>query len=210
MVIDTFNGMSVIALPSSPAPKSVQMEMNNVVAAPTSPFTGSTLQTLAWSGGDYWTAQIALPKLRPHEIATWNAFLAECRGRLNAFLLGDSSYKGAQGNPQGVPVVSGAQSPMATILSTKGWTPNSFRLLLPGDYLQVGYRLHRVLDVVNSDSSGHASISIWPSLRDPLTDGQGIVLNNPRSLFRMQDNKQTMLVDETRLGATSFNVVEAR
>lgn len=211
MVIDTFQGVSIIALPASPAPKSIQLEMNSMVAAPTNPFTGSTLQVTQWSGGDFWTAQIALPKLRPGvEIATWNAFLAECRGRLNTFLLGDSSYRGALGNPQGVPVVNGAQSPMAQTLNTKGWTPNSFRLLLPGDYLQVGYRLHRVLDVVNSDSSGNATINIFPSLRDPLTDGQTIVLNNPVGLFRMTDNKQTMLVDETRMGGTSFNVMEAR
>lgn len=210
-VIGTFQGVSIIALPTSPAPKQIQLEMNNIVAAPTNPFTGSTLQVLQWPGGDYWTAQIALPKLRSGtELATWNAFLAECRGRLNTFLLGDSSYRGPLGNPEGLPVVNGAQSPMAQTLNTKGWTPNSFRLLVPGDYLQVGYRLHRILDVVNSDSSGNATISIFPSLRDPLTDGQEIILNHPVGLFRMADNKQTMLVDETRMGGTSFNVVEAR
>lgn len=210
-VIGTYNGVSIIELPSTPAPKQVQLEMNNLVAAPNNPFTGAPLQVLAWPGGDYWTAQIALPKLRRGtEVATWAAFLAECRGRMNTFLLGDSSYKGVQGHPLGVPVVNGAHSPMATALNVKGFTASRYRHLLPGDYLQLGYRLHRVLNVVNSDSSGHANISIWPSLRDPLTDNQSINLNAPVGLFRMADNKQSVLVDETLMGAVSFNVVEAR
>lgn len=210
-IIATFAGANIIAIPTSPAPRQVQLEMNNIVAAPTNPFTNSTLQTTQWPGGDYWTGQIALPKLRPgEEIATWNAFLAECRGKLNTFLLGDASYKGPLGNPQGLPLVNGAQSPMAGVLLTKGWHPSLFRHLVPGDYLQVGYRLHRVLSVVNSDSTGSASISIWPSLRDALTDGQAIILNRPKGLFRMAENKQSMMVNETGLGATSFNVVEAR
>lgn len=210
-IIGTYNGVSILALPNTPAPKQIQLTMNNIVAAPTNPFSGSTLQVLAWPGGDYWSGQIALPRLLPGvQIATWAAFLAECRGKLNTFLLGDSSYKGPCGHVQGIPVVDGAQQPMATTLNTRGWTPNCFRLLLPGDYLQVGYRLHRVLEPVNSDANGKATISLWPSLRDPLTDGQQITLNKPVGLFRMADNKQSVTIDETHLGAVSFNVVEAR
>jgi hypothetical protein len=210
-IIGTFNGASIIALPSSPAPKQIQLEMNNIVAAPTNPFTGSTMQVLAWPGGDWWTAQIALPQLRPGEqVGTWQGFLAECRGKLNVFMLGDSSYQSPRGTAKGQPLVNGAQSPMAITLNTKGWTPNSYRLLLTGDYLQVGYRLHRVLDTVNSDANGDATISIFPSLRDPLTDGEQIILNNPKGLFRMQENKQSMLIDVSHMGGCSFNVVEAR
>ncbi|MFC6644135.1 hypothetical protein ACFQBQ_00720 [Granulicella cerasi] len=210
MVIDTFQGVSVLAFPTSPAPKQIELTMNNVVAAPTNPFTGSTQQVLAWPGGDFWSAQIAMPKLTPQQIPTWQGFLAECRGKLNTFLIGDPSYKHPQGTVKGVPVVNGAQSAMATTLSTKGWTPNSYRLLLPGDYLQVGYRLHRVIDVVNSDANGDATISLWPSLREAVTDGQAIILNNPRGLFRMSDNKQSITIDETRYGALTLTVVEAR
>jgi hypothetical protein len=216
VVIGNYNGASIIALPSHPAPRQIELAMNNMVAAPTNPYTGSQLQVLSWPGGDWWSGQIALPKLRPGaEVGVWSAFLTEVRGKANVFPLGDSSYQGCQGNPQGVPLVNGLNSPMATTLMTKGWTPNSFRLLLPGDYLQIGTlsttpRLHRVLDVVNSDVNGEAAISIWPSIRDITSDGQAINLINPVGLFRMAENKQSMTTDETRFGATSFNVVEAR
>jgi len=210
-VSGTYNGVSIIDVPSSPAPKQVQLECNAMVAIQTNPFSGGTGQVYQSPGGDWWTGQIALPKLTQDQIGTWNAFIAELRGRLNVFLIGDSSYQGAQGSCSGSPLVNGAQAAMATTLVTKGWTVNAFRLLLPGDYLQVGYRLHRVLNVVNSDSTGNATISVFPSLREAVTDGETIILNQPKGLFRLQDNKMSMLVDETRMGALStLNIVEAR
>jgi hypothetical protein len=45
-ITGSYNGASIIALPSSPAPKQIQLDMNNIVAAPTNPFTGSTMPML--------------------------------------------------------------------------------------------------------------------------------------------------------------------
>lgn len=221
-VIGTYNGVDVIAFPSSPAPKQIQLAMNNKIAAPTNIYTGSNLQVQAWPGGDFWTAEIAMPKLRAGiEVGTWNAFLAECRGKLKAFLISDSSYKGPQGNALGLPLVDGVQSPMGFTLATRGWTASNLNLLLPGDYIQIGVvsttpgattapRLYRVLSAVNSDADGKATISVWPSLREATVDGQTITVVNPVGLFRMAENVQSMTTDETLLGATSFKVVEAR
>jgi len=208
-VIGTYNSASIIAFPTHPAPRQIELGMNDAVAISRSPFTGST-QVQAWAGSDFWDASIALPKMVGCDASVWAAFLAECRGMLNVFFLSDPAYKGAQGTASGTPLVNGAQSPMATSLNTKGWTPSSFRLLLPGDYLQVGNRLHRVLDVVNSDASGNASITIWPSLRDAVTDGQAINLNNPQGLFRLANNRRSLTADETLLSAVTLKAVEAR
>jgi hypothetical protein len=83
-------------------------------------------------------------------------------------------------------------------------------LLLPGDYLQVGYRLHRVLDIVNSDSSGNAVISVWPSLREVPAASAPIILNNPMGLFRLATNKRTWSTDATRLTRLSIPLMEYR
>lgn len=208
-VIGTYNGASILAFPTQPAPKSIELGMNDTVAIARSQFTGST-QLQAWPGSDFWDATIALPKLIATDAAVWSAFLAECRGMLNVFFLSDPTYKGPQGTVLGAPVVSGVNNAMATVLNTKGWTPNSFRLLLPGDYLQLGNRLHKVLDQVNSDASGHATITIWPSIREATTDGQAINLNNPSGLFRLAENRRSVLTDETRLSGVSIKAVEAR
>jgi len=213
-IIGSYNGASIISFPTYPAPRQIELGMNDSVAINRSPFTGST-QASAWPGADAWDASIALPKLQGANLgktdaAVWSAFLAETRGMLNVFFLHDSNYTGAQGSCNGTPLVNGAQSPMATSLVTRGWTPSSFRLLLPGDYLQLGNRLHRVLDVVDSDASGNATISIWPSLRDALTDGETVNLNNPQGLFRLATNRRSLTADETRLSAVTLKCVEAR
>ena len=99
---------------------------------------------------------------------------------------------------------------MALTLNTKGWLPNAFRLLLPGDQLQLGNRLHRVLDVVNSDANGNAAITLWPSIREATADGDPIILNNPQGLWRLAENRRSVLSDETRLSGISFKCMEAR
>jgi hypothetical protein len=106
--------------------------------------------------------------------------------------------------------VTSSNTTGSTTLATRGWLPNQFRLLMPGDCLQVGYRLHRVLDVVNSDENGMAQISIWPSLREVPTDGEAIILNNPKGLFRLATNKRTWSSDYTRLTNLSFQILEFR
>jgi hypothetical protein len=208
-VIGTYNGASILAFPSNPAPRQIELGMNDTNAISRSPFTGS-MQVQAWPGADMWDANIALPKLSAADAAVWSAFLAECRGILNVFPLSDPTYKGPRGTVKGKPLANGVNNAMATQLLTKGWTANCFRLLDPGDYLQVGYRLHKVVEPVNSDSSGHATIQVWPSLREATTDGQVINLNNPTGLFRLADNRRSVLTDETRLTGISIKAIEAR
>ncbi len=208
-VIGTYNSASIISFPTQPAPRQIELGMNDATAISRSPFTGST-QVVAWPGADFWDANIALPKMVGCDAAVWASFLAECRGMLNVFFLSDPAYKGPQGSASGTPLVNGSQAAMATSLVTKGWTPSSFRLLLPGDYLQVGNRLHRVLETVNSDANGDATITIWPSLRDALTDGEAIDLNHPQGLFRLASNRRSLTADETLLSAITLKAVEAR
>jgi hypothetical protein len=216
MVIGTYNGASILAFPTSPAPKQIELAMNDTNAMSRSPFTGST-RVQAWPGADWWDASIALPQLQAANAAVWSSFLAECRGMLNTFLLSDPAYSGPQGTVKGAPVVSGVNNAMATTLNTRGWTPSSFRLLLPGDYLQLGSiasgvpcRLFRVLDQVNSDANGNATITIWPSLREATTDGEAITFNKPAGLFRLAENRRSVLTDITKLSGISLKAIEAR
>jgi hypothetical protein len=99
---------------------------------------------------------------------------------------------------------------MAQSFYTRGWKPNSFGLLVAGDYLQHGQRLHRVLDRVNSDSSGNAVISVSPSIREAPLDGDPIILRNPKGLFRLATNKRQWSVDYTFLTRMSFMIQEYR
>lgn len=203
------NNIAVVAMPTCQVPQSVQFDITDAVSSVVSPFTGQT-QTYSWPGADMWAGTVALPTLTQAQADQWISFLMELRGIQNAMMLGDPMRSKPNGIVKGVPVVNGAQVAASQSLVTRGWTANTFRQLLPGDYLQVGFRLHRVLDQVNSDSNGDATISIWPSLRDPVTDGQAIILNNPKGLFRLASNKRTWSSDCSLRTKLSFQVMEFR
>ncbi|WP_263378696.1 hypothetical protein [Granulicella paludicola] len=208
-ITGTFNGAQIVALPIKPSIKQIELAMNDTVSASRSPFSGAT-QLQVWPGADWWEANITLPQMVESDAMVWTAFLSELRGMMNSFYLGDPLRVQPSGSALGSPVVNGVNAAMATTLNTRGWTANSTGLLLPGDMLQIGVRLHRVLDAVNADANGDASISIWPSIREATTDGQAIILNNPQGLFRLAENRRSSLTTETRLSGISFKAVEAR
>ena len=142
--------------------------------------------------------------------------LAKCEARHHDGLRQQEPERAAApvGNPKGVPVVDTSVSsnnlPMTTVLHTRGWKASSYRLLLPNDYFQIGYRLHRVCEVVNSDASGNAELVIWPSLREQPADGTALVLNRPKGVFRLNANRRPVQASATRLTTLSFACTEVR
>jgi hypothetical protein len=208
-VIGTYNGANIIALPSCPAFREIELGKTDAVAMVRSPFTGSQ-QVQVFPGGDFWDATITLPQMTAAEITTWNAFLGECRGIANTFYLYDPLHRTPAGLAHGTPVVNGVNTAMSTTLNTRGWRVGTYRLLLPGDYLQIGQRLHVVLEQVNSDGNGDAAINIWPSIREATTDGEPVILNNPVGLFRLAENRRSISANQTRLSAVTLKCMEAR
>lgn len=211
----TVNGQSVtlVATPTSPAPKSVQLQMSDSVSSQTSVFTGQ-MQTYQWPGADKWTGTITLPPLVQADADNWISFLMELRGIANAFQIGDPLKQTPRGTPQGSPVtnnsVSWGNAAGSQQLGTTGWAASAENLLLTGDYIQVGYRLHRVLDTVNADANGNATINIWPTLREQPTTGEIIVTSGCQGLFRLAKNQRGWSADETLLTSISFPIQEYR
>lgn len=214
MTTITINGQSycLVAIPTSPGPKSVEIAMNDAVSSVQSPFTGQE-QTQAWPGGDYWDATITLPPLTLRKAAAWRGFLAGLRGKANVFQLSDPSAWAATNPMVGTPVVNSSVDtynlPMTYTLVTRGWTPGASRLLLSGQQFQIGYRLHMVCEDVSADSGGNASIAIWPSLRETPADGTALQLAKPQGLFRLASNRRALQASPEELIALSFKCVEA-
>jgi hypothetical protein len=191
--------------------QSVEFSAFDAVAIVSSPYTGQT-QAQQWPGADMWTGTMTLPPLTQAQADNWISFLMELRGMANAFQIGDPMKSSPVGTVLGTPLVDGSIGTVAggETLYTKGWTASKSGLLLPGDYLQCGYRWHRVLDQVNSDGSGKAAISIWPSLREVFADGQPVITANPVGLFRLANNKRTWSADISRTSRVSFQIQEYR
>jgi hypothetical protein len=213
--ITLFNGTSfnLVATPTWPLPSAIELGMNDTVPFFASPFT-QVQQVQPFPGGDFWDATITWPPLTRRAAWPWEGCLAELRGRANVIQLGDPRFTSPLGSGNGAPVVNSSVDtynlPMTTTLVTRGWVASQYRLLMPGDQFQVGYRLYRVCEQVNSDSGGNASITIWPSIRETPPDGTQIVLSNPKGLFRLKDNRRAINWSPSQLTTFSVQVIEAR
>lgn len=212
----TLNGNTValVSVPASPGFSDIQFNFTDIVGSVRAPFTGIT-QTQPWVGADYWMATATLPPLHECDADAWTSMLAEMRGITNPILVADPMRLTPRGNPSGAPVANtaggtGWNAAATTTLFSRGWTPSKYRLLLPGTNIQIGYRLHRVLDQVNSDANGDAAISIWPSLREVPADGTPITLSNPSGLFRLAKNQRGWQTSVESLTTMSLNLTEYR
>ncbi len=212
-IFATFNGITVISTPTDPKPQKFKWDAVDVVGSTTNNFTGQQ-QVFDWSAS-WLEGEVTLPPMFLHQAAAWIAFLQQCAGTLNAFLIADTAQTHPlQPGPVGAPEVDGSvpanNMPGSRLLYTKGWLPGRPRLLLPGDLIQLGaYRMHRVLDVVASDANGKATLRIWPVLREQPSDGAAIDLNNVAGLFRLIANKRSWSIQETQLFGITFQVREA-
>ena len=211
-VIGTFSGMNIIALPCDTqpgvtAPSSIEWDANEAVAVNESPYTFQS-QTYDWMASIL-TGTVSFPAMNRYSYDAWGAFILACRGQLNGFLLGDPKANLPKGKASGTPLVNGANQ-TGYSLASHGWTANKFGILLPGDYLQIGYRLYRVTASVNSDGSGNATIPLWPNLRDLPADGTAIVTRNCKGLFRLAANSGNKFsVNPGSYGLSGFKIREA-
>jgi hypothetical protein len=201
ITVITVNGQSVnlVSIPQYPGMREVEFTASDAVATYVSAFTGQ-VQTQQWMGADMWSGTMTLPVLQQPDADAWLSFLLQLRGMANAFQFGDP-LKTTPAGTGGTGIITTAGTPGDQTIQC------SFAVgaLLPGDYIQVGYRLYRVLD-----ATGSGPIGIWPSLREATVVGQAITTNNPLGLFRLATNKRTWSADVVRLTHLSFQIQEYR
>lgn len=205
------NVYTLIPLPAYPGLSQFSLTMIDAVAVVPSPYVPGQAQTQTWPGADGWAFNFTLPKMSRRTSAPWKGFMAELRGMQNVFQAPvDPACATPLGAALGTPTTSGTNLTSATSLVTTGWTPSVTGQLLAGDYLQIGYHLHEVCETVNSDDSGNATISIYPSLRDAPANLTAITLVNCVGLFRLKANSRAWHADYTGLTQLSFDVTEVR
>ena len=205
-ILGTFNGATIVAMPATPAPKSISWTSQDVVAVSASPFTGQQ-QIQDWQAG-WLEASVQMPPMPHLQAQAWIAFLMQARGQASVIPFGDPLAAQPQGSGGGAPVVSGFGQTGYTLV-TKGWTPNAAGVLLPGDWLQVGWRLYRNLEAVGADANGNASLSIWPQLRESPNDGDAVVVRATRGLWRLKSSNRSWSSTEARIYGFQFELREA-
>lgn len=199
-----------LSLPSNRQIQKVRLNAIDVVGISQSPFTAS--QQVYRYQGQYWEADITLRPMNREEAEYWISFLLKLNGQYGTFLLGDPNGAIPRGVATGTPLVKGAGQ-TGNELITDGWTFNTTKILKAGDYIQLGTaasaRLYKVLDDVNSDSSGNATLTLYPDLRSAPADNAPITATNAKGNFRLSSSSAAWDISEAQTYGITFGAREA-
>jgi hypothetical protein len=191
-------------------PRAVNIRSQSIVGVNTSPFTGQ--QQVYKHQGQWWEMEITMPAMKRDDAETLIAFLLKLNGRYGTFYFGDPANTKPRGIGTGTPLVNGASQTGDTLI-TDGWTPSITNILKAGDWLQIGSstssKLHKVLDDVNSDSGGNATLTIWPNLRVSPPNNGVLSVNSPKGIWRLSANETNYSIDTAQIYGVTFACVEA-
>lgn len=202
-----------LVLPSTSAFFGVTIRQRSIVGVTPSIFTG-TQQVQAFQG-QWWEAEVTLTRMVRTSAAAWVAFLAKLNGQEGTFLMGDpacSTPLGSANITPGTPTVDGAGQ-TGNSLTIIGADAGAVEYLKAGDYIQLSSgattRLHLVLNDVNTDSTGGATIDIWPSLRESPANGASVIVSAAKGRFRLASNDRSYDIDTAITYGITFSAIEA-
>lgn len=199
-----------LSLPTTAGIMRVRLVANDVVGVSQSPFTA--VQQVYRYSGQFWEADITLPPMKRADAEYWISFLLKLNGPFGTFLMGDPNGATARGVATGTPLVNGAGQ-TGNELVTDGWTTSTTGILKAGDYIQLGTgatsRLYKVLDDVNSDGSGNATLTVWPDLRSAPADNAAITVSNTKTTFRLNSAQTSWDINEATIYGLTFGAREA-
>lgn len=195
-------------LPATQSHTSVKIRRVSAVSKSVSPFTFD--EQVYVFPGQLWEAQITLPAMTRPTAESWDAFFHKLNGMEGTFYMGMPDHLSPQGVGGGSPLVDGNGQLENTLLvksaptSTTGW-------LLQGDFINLGTgssrRLFKVLDDVDVDGGGAATITVWPKLsRSAPADNDPIEVDTPMGVWRLTENITEVDIDQATTFGLSFPI----
>ena len=178
-----------LAMPTQPGFVDIRISKDTAVGISESPWTlTSQVQTYP---GQRWRAEFSLPPMSRADSETWQCFLLQLDGQRGTFLMGDPFGATPRGTWRGSPKVNGAGQ-FGLSLNIKSLDVGA--TIEPGDYIQIGQRLYKNISssTVTADGSGLATIDIWPRLRESYGDGDSIITESAKGLFRLADSSHEL------------------
>lgn len=121
-------------------------------------------------------------------LSAWVTSLQGMRGKFYLEEPGIVAPLGTAKDTPGTPVIAGGGQSGSTV-DIDGLPFSATGYLLPGDNIAITVSsipyLHKVLEQVDSNGSGEATVSIWPSLRGSPSDNSSITLSTPQGVFAL-------------------------
>jgi len=196
-----------LEMPSTPGPKRVNLFAVSNVAISRSPYTMK--EHIHVHSGMAWGAEITLPTLTRDQAEEWTSWLLKLNGPQGTFYLGDPLAAEPRGYGSTGVLVKGAGQTGQSLL-VDGLPTSITNVIRAGDYIEVEQRLYKVLNDVDSNGSGEATLDIWPRLRSAPLDNSNVLTRNCRGLFRLtQTTNPVYAADETKYYEFSFSCIEA-
>lgn len=201
-----------ISLPTHTGIAQIELRTINAVAYSRSPFTFSG-QVHAYAG-QMWQADVTLPPMKRDDAEQWVAWLISLKGQLGTFYLGDPNATTPRGSARDADTitVNGATTSGSTI-DIQSAPLSQTDYLKAGDYMQVGSgtsrQLFKVLQDVSTDSTGSATVDVWPNVRTSIADNAPVTVQSAQGLFRLSSNETSWSVNEASVYGLTFGAMEA-
>lgn len=193
-------------MPVTSAPVNMTFRAVSTTAFNESIFTGK--QYVLARDKQYWAVDISLPPMKRADAEEWIAFLLQLRGRIGTFKCGPV---GESAMPRGF-IVPGATVSSDTASGTgipiTGGPIVAQNALRKGDFIEVDSYLYKVLEDVQTGSSGEATVEVWPNVRGVSEDDE-VIVENPKSLFRLTTDTISYDLDLAMNYGLQFSAMEA-
>lgn len=187
--------MSLIDFPRDDAGEvaaKMTLTMRDITTVSRSPFNYAS-QVLDYDAG-MWGLTITIPPVGREDGNLWIGFLAALRGQANEFqccVPGHKEPLGRAAELPGVPrfdtVALGGRRARLTGLPASTWG-----YLLPGDFIQIGTRLHTVTQRCDTTSVGTAFVYVWPNVINPPAAETRVVVSNAQGLWRLRSPERSI------------------
>jgi len=198
-----------LSLPNTIGFNEVSFTAESVIARSESPFTFS--QQILKFPGQRWSASVSIPPVSRDLAEDWVGFQLSLNGGENTFLLNDPNSTSPRGQGGGTPLVNGA-SQTGNSLNVNGATASQTNWLRTGDWFQLGSgatsRLHKVIQNVDTNASGEATVYFWPDLRSSPADSDPITLSSPKGVFRLANKVTSWSINEINSYGINFSAIE--
>jgi hypothetical protein len=200
-----------IDFPSVGGIESVEISPVDRVAMTKSEFTEQ--QLVVGHEGQSWNLLIQSVFLRRSIAEEWIAFLLSLKGTRGTFAFGDPFNTIPRGVATGTPLIKGATETGEDI-NTDGWTPSTTGIVKKGDWVQVdtgqNRKLFKSLTDADSDVSGNALLTLWPSVKVAFPDNTAITMTSPKGIWRLPVNDRPWTVTPRGLYKFAFSAIEAQ
>jgi len=203
--------------------------LDHAVAGGVSPFTFQ--EQMQVHQGRAWDITFSMQLLTRDQAEEYNAFILKLGGREGTFTMSIPASELQRGNAEGFnSIVTEGGDNIATesgdtlgdlmamrvdgadqtgrVLNVQGLPISATNVFKVGDFIQIETKLYKVLDNIDSNASGGASLTIAPPIAIAHADNTDVKYNNAKGVFRAKNNMSPVNITPPFMQTINFSARE--